>query len=154
MVNSHIILGPRPTPHALKAHSIPANTILTLLKEAENPNLIRIAAMAGSYKWVWWPLDARPHSTQMSSVGRFINAGYKIEEALKDGAVYVHCAAGIHRTGMACYAYYRIVEQQSAEDARASVVSHRSVIGTDAKEKLDWLEEQLAATKLVYQEAF
>lgn len=99
--------------------------------------------MAGGYKWVWWPLDARPYSTQMSSVDRFVNAGYKIEEALKHGTVYVHCAAGIHRTGMATYAYYRICEKQSAEDARASVIAHRSVIGTDAQEKLDWLEEQL-----------
>lgn len=146
--NPDLLLGPRPRRDSLVKHNIPVKTVLTLLKLEEGAELLGAWANQGGYAWRWWPLDARPHSTVMSPVEKFLIAGKKIKEALENGPTYVHCAAGIHRTGMAAYTYYRVEERQSTAEAYDSVVSHRSVIGTDAKEKLEWLEEQLQSASI------
>lgn len=142
-MNHNLILGPRPKHASIIHQRLPVHTIICLLKANEGANDLGVLCRDKGYEWVWWPLDARPHSDDMSPVAKFVIAGKKIAEALKDGSVYVHCAAGIHRTGMAAYSYYRLEEHLSAEEARDTVIAHRNVIGIDAKEKLDWLEEQI-----------
>ncbi len=102
----HLSLGPRPKLRRVErlAHH-GATHVLTLLSERERVTSLEEATREAGMEWLWFPLrggtppqDARAVEVLFRSLDRALEGGAKI---------YVHCAAGIHRTGMITYAYLR-----------------------------------------------
>ncbi|MBZ0234754.1 MAG: tyrosine-protein phosphatase [Deltaproteobacteria bacterium] len=81
--------------------------IVTLLSEREGAPQLGAAVRAAGLGWFWLPLpngtppigDARDRAAQaIAEMSRLIDGG---------SSLLIHCAAGIHRTGMIAYALLR-----------------------------------------------
>jgi protein-tyrosine phosphatase len=81
--------------------------IVTLLSEREGAKTIGAAASSAGLSWIWFPLEnGHPLAADRDEEARqlFDAVGRLLDEG---GAVYIHCSAGIHRTGMIGYALLR-----------------------------------------------
>lgn len=132
-----LLIGPRPTKKALLTHRIPVRSIVTLLKDTEGAQDVGSWAISGGYTWYHEPCDARPWLDTLSPVSTWLDAAYSLDIALSRGAVYLHCAAGIHRTGIVAYTYFREYQHLTHSEAWGKLVAMRPVIGTDMGDKLD-----------------
>lgn len=62
------------------------------------------------------------------------------EELARGGRVYVHCSAGLHRTGMIAYAYFRH-RGLDPQQARAAIRELRELTESELKaERCEWGE--------------
>ena len=133
---NNLTLGPRP-----KLKNIPKLTqrvIFTLLNPEEGPEIIKHVALECGKAWVGCPLDARGHST--SDWPKWLAAVEALELLLKkDITVYLHCAAGIHRTGSLAYLYFRR-QGYSVGGAKKLVFELRPVIKRDIGNKMATIE--------------
>ena len=78
--------------------------VLTLLAASEGAEDIGRAVQMAGLAWVWLPLASAdpPGEDRHEEITQTFEA---VRQALDDGGhVYVHCSAGIHRTGMVTYA--------------------------------------------------
>jgi hypothetical protein len=91
------------------------SAVLTLLHENEGASQIGKQLLAVNIKWIWFPFSAsKPHDeatiyqvhalfTELSSL------------LMSGGKIYIHCSAGIHRTGMITYGFLRFLGKGKAE---------------------------------------
>ena len=77
-----------------------ATHIFTLLAESEGALKIKFATEKAGLEWVWYPMShAEP--PEGSRLEELINVFSVIKGLLSNGSIiYMHCSAGIHRTGM------------------------------------------------------
>jgi protein-tyrosine phosphatase len=113
-------------------------TVLTLLQEKEGAGFIGNALNKVEIDWIWFPFSASsPHQgEQLPQVEQMFR---KVEEALEAGhKIYIHCSAGIHRTGMVTYGLLRYLGQD-AEAALKSLEQLREITAEGATdERLKW----------------
>ena len=89
--------------------------LLTLLQENEGAAAIGKQTETENIAWIWFPFSASsPHE------GEAITQVYSLYNQLSDlvskGAkIYIHCSAGIHRTGMITYGFLRFLEKSRTE---------------------------------------
>lgn len=132
-------IGHRPRVRAvarLKAQGV--THVVTALSEAEGPGPIGTAVRNAGLTWIWIPLGstkvlpARARPDLMAKVD-------EIAAALEAGArVYLHCAAGIHRTGMLSAALmFRLGCEE--DFVRAALATLRPVTAEGVGEaRFDW----------------
>jgi protein-tyrosine phosphatase len=103
-----LMVGHRPKLAVLeKLASDGATHVLTLLSEHEGALEIGEATEEAGMTWLWLPLSSRPEHADESAVRAALKS---VRLALlQGGRVFVHCSAGIHRTGMIAYAILRSV---------------------------------------------
>lgn len=59
-------------------------------------------------------------------------------ELARGGKVYVHCSAGLHRTGMIAYAYFRH-RAMSTQDAKTAILELRELTASElTAERCAW----------------
>lgn len=96
-----LAIGHRPRLRSLRQLTDVGFThILTVLSESEDPYSIRDAAQDVGLTWKWIPIGTTKTlpGRKKPAIRRVLN---QIEEVIANGGfVYVHCSAGIHRTGM------------------------------------------------------
>lgn len=106
-----LVLGPRPGKKSMSRLSeLELTHCCTLLGEKEDPHAIeRICTRLGC-TWLWLPLDGGGldtlKSTPMADHIRRLNTALLGVERPK---VYLHCSAGIHRTGYVAYMLLRVM---------------------------------------------
>lgn len=95
-----------------------ATAVLTLLNENEGAKLIGKQLNNVSIEWIWFPFSA---SNPLEGDDKIlvINLYKQLQVLLEAGGkIYIHCSAGIHRTGMITYGFLRFLgnnKQQSLE---------------------------------------
>ena len=118
--------------------NLPQQVIFTLLNPEEHPEDIKQATLNSGKAWVHAPLDARGQST--SDWVSWLDAAVALKKVLDAGAtVYLHCAAGIHRTGSLAYLYYRR-DGYGTHESRRMVYALRPVIEDQIGDKMDRVE--------------
>jgi protein-tyrosine phosphatase len=77
--------------------------VVTLLNENEGAALIGKQATKFDIEWIWFPFSAsKPH--QGTELNLVYDLYFRLSGLLNEGKkVYIHCSAGIHRTGMITY---------------------------------------------------
>lgn len=103
-----LAIGHRPRVKALLAMKNAGLThVVTLLAESEGARAVGQAVTGAGLEWIWIPLTgADPPTTDDD--GRLREGFEQIRHILNGGArVFVHCSAGIHRTGMFAYGLLR-----------------------------------------------
>ena len=100
-----LAIGHRPRRKAIEGMPASGVThVVTLLCETEGAPAIGADVARAGVKWIWLPLEngEPPPAEKMTD----IQTGFtKIRAALEEGgSLYLHCSAGIHRTGMISYA--------------------------------------------------
>ncbi len=116
--NGSLTIGHRPGGRIISNLKVQGvDHILTLLSEAEGAREIEKGCHRDGVKWIWFPMSsAQVPGEEKSDI--FKELFDEMAKILKNKAkLYLHCSAGIHRTGMITYAFLRYVGL-SAFDAR------------------------------------
>jgi len=82
--------------------------VVTVLSEKEGAPMIGKAVHAAGMKWTWIPLGSARLPMSKEEEEMVLEALGELNRSLDNGAhLFVHCSAGIHRTGMILYALLR-----------------------------------------------
>ena len=125
---ARLILGPRPGKKSkLSIKERGVTNILTLLSDREQPENVRKIAREIGASWHHFAIDGG-HFDTLENVD--LSALFKLYDEIAQASdapiIYLHCSAGIHRTGFVIYALLRY-RGLSAEAARAEVATLRLV---------------------------
>ncbi|MDO6712748.1 tyrosine-protein phosphatase [Aliiglaciecola sp. 2_MG-2023] len=116
LLNGCIAIGHRPKVKMLEnMKACGATHIFTLLSEKEGAKDIGRATVKNGLSWLWLSLESAepPEPSRFEEIDDIFNLCVK---ALQNGAqIYIHCSAGIHRTGMIAYALFRYVGLDSGK---------------------------------------
>lgn len=91
------------------------SVVLTLLNENEGAAQIGRQLQQVNINWIWFPFSAsKPH--EGSSISEVYDLFANLSSLIHAGnKIYVHCSAGIHRTGMITYGFLRSLGTDKAE---------------------------------------
>jgi protein-tyrosine phosphatase len=115
--------------------------LLTLLHENEGAAAIGNQTETVNIAWIWFPFSASsPHEEE--AIAEVYSLYNQLSDLIIDGAkIYIHCSAGIHRTGMITYGFLRFLGKSNIE-AFEILKSLRSVtadqVGAD---RLLWADQ-------------
>lgn len=119
-------LGPRPKEKTIAQMPWYGVThVFTLQAQTEKAVTIGTLVEKHLMNWLWFPMASAdlPSNEKQRELLQLFG---KIREALSEGAaIYVHCAAGIHRTGMIAYGLLRYLGY-SESDADKLLLQLRS----------------------------
>ncbi len=107
----HLAIGHRPSVKMgidLKLQN--TTHILTLLSENEQAKSIQSIALKNHLEWLWFPMTSAqpPDESRYQELAEVFG---KMKVILnKGGKIYIHCSAGIHRTGMISLAFLRYLD--------------------------------------------
>jgi predicted protein tyrosine phosphatase len=104
--------------------SLGCDRLVTLLSAHEGALSVGRAAQEANLAWTWTPLEngRSPEGTAHRELAR---TAIELAARLAEGeGVLIHCAAGLHRTGMLAYAVLRLLGLPP-EAARAAVAEAR-----------------------------
>ncbi len=119
--------------------------VLTLLSEREGAPALGAAARHAGLAWHWLPLpNGDPPPPDRDEEIR--SALTELNAELDDGAsLFIHCSAGIHRTGMIANALIRL-RGIPAVEARHLLAQLRAVTQEGVgRQRLDWAEQLVSA---------
>lgn len=141
-----LILGPRPgkkSKDAIQAQGV--THVLTLLSPREQPDSVSKIARGIGAEWHHFPIDGG-HMDTLAKVdlSRLFLLYDEIVRARQDAVIYLHCSAGIHRTGFIIYALLRY-RGLSPEAARVEVANLRPVTSEQVGEDRLALAEEMFA---------
>jgi len=124
-------------------------TIITLLRESERKTVEEIGKKVHNMdmNWEWFPLSASalPQNNQLEKVREFLAT---IQERLKNGEqIFIHCAAGVHRTGAFTYGLLRYLGN-TAENAKEKIKALRTITYEEAHDKHWAWGEQFGQSRL------
>lgn len=137
VLQGHLAIGHRPKIKIIKSfRNLGVTHVLTLLSESEGAEDIGKEVQGAGIDWIWLPFHSAdpPSEDRRAAVIKTFDV---VRAALDSHArIYVHCSAGIHRTGMITYAFLRYVGF-SAENAMTTLSRLRQVtaegVGDDRK---------------------
>jgi len=83
--------------------------IVTLISEREGASEIGIKIKEQNIEWIWLPMENA--NIKSISPKKFIEYLEIVKEIalIPENNIYIHCSAGIHRTGMITYGVYRLL---------------------------------------------
>lgn len=115
-----------------------ATHILTLLSEHEGGKLISSQAKKAGMEWLWFPMESAnpPAEDRYQELADLFRTMQDIVN--NGGRIYIHCSAGIHRTGMITYTFLRFCGLD-AEAASKKLQALRPVTGDGVgDERMEW----------------
>lgn len=127
-MTAKLILGPRPGKKSKDAIAAQGVTdILTLLSAREQPDSVSKITRGIGASWHHFPIDGG-HIDTLAEVdlSRLYLLYDDIIRSTPDAVIYLHCSAGIHRTGFIIYALLRY-RGLSPDAAREAIMELRSV---------------------------
>lgn len=127
----HIAVGHRPKRLTIKAMpELGITHVLTLLSEYEQGKGIGTRVERMGLTWFWLPLvTAKPPTRDRDE--EIVRLFANMEIALKEEArIFIHCSAGIHRTGMISYGFLRSLGWSVAE-AEEGLATLRPITGKE-----------------------
>ena len=111
---------------------------LTLLSEKEGGKKIQSISKQNNIEWLWFPMESgNPPSEER--INELAELFFKIEHILKNkGKIYIHCSAGIHRTGMITYSFLRFIGKDT-ESAKRKLENLRLITSEGVGDnRIEW----------------
>jgi protein-tyrosine phosphatase len=134
-----LAIGHRPALRKLKSFSAGGVThVATVLSASEQAEKIGEAVRRAGLDWIWVDLGSTK-SLPKRRKPEIIQALGELEAALKQGArIYLHCSAGIHRTGMIAAALLFHLGH-GEQEVRAALDLLRPITARDmGEQRFDW----------------
>ncbi len=115
--NGYLAIGHKPggkiSYESLKDEN--TSSVLTLLNENEGAALIGKQLTKVNIEWIWFPFSASKPLNGDDKIKVF-DLYKKLSGLLEnDGKIYIHCSAGIHRTGMITYGLLRFLGNEKLQ---------------------------------------
>ncbi|MEA2041981.1 MAG: tyrosine-protein phosphatase [Bacteroidota bacterium] len=143
--NGSLAIGPRPTFEKVEELSkLGVTTIVTLLKDSEKgvEDLGHKIEALKMY-WIWFPLSAKNFNFNRKYKIKSTNDIYAnlIDRLSKNEKIFIHCAAGVHRTGAFSNGLLRTTGV-SVDKAKELIYEMRPVSAIEAVSKhWNWSEK-------------
>ncbi|PYG26428.1 protein-tyrosine phosphatase family protein [Pelagimonas varians] len=147
-----ISLGPRPGKKSIKRlQDLNLTHCCTLLSEREGAPLIaKVCAQLGTAErpceWVWLPIEGgNQEALRQTDILSLVE---NLREAIAntpDVHIYLHCSAGIHRTGFFAYILLRLMGHDSAA-ALGELADLRHVTSNQVGEERIELADEFVAS--------
>jgi predicted protein tyrosine phosphatase len=139
ILSGALAIGHRPPLRALPAMKRAGVThIATVLSRAESAETIGAAVKQTDLEWIWIELGSTktlPARRKPEIVDALITMASVLEAG---GRIYLHCSAGIHRTGMIAAALLFHLGRDEAQ-TKATLAALRPLTATDVGEaRLEW----------------
>ena len=141
LLNGHLAIGHKPGKklsfNQLKSEGV--TTVITLLNDNEGAANIAQQSVQAAIEWIGFPFSAAPQSNDPDEVLKLLSQLQ--QRLLNGGKIYVHCSAGIHRTGMIAYSLLRYLGC-TADDAFKKLSILRPVTAAQVgTERLAWADQ-------------
>lgn len=139
VLSGALAIGHRPPLRALAAMRRAGVThLVTVLSGAEDAEAVGAAAARAGIEWIWIEVGSTKTLPQRRRPD-IVEALHAMAQALQEGGrIYLHCSAGIHRTGMVAAALLFHLGRDEAQ-TRATLAALRPLTATDVGEaRLDW----------------
>jgi len=139
-----LALGHRPSTKLVQDLKLQGTChIFSLLSESEEAKKIKTLAEKSGMNWIWFPMTSAqaPKETRADELKEVFQL---ISSVLKShGKIYIHCSAGIHRTGMITYSLLRYLGYSEKEtESLLTQLRTETAKGVGEHRKL-WAEELL-----------
>jgi protein-tyrosine phosphatase len=137
--NGHLAIGHRPSAKLVSDLKLQKAThILTLLSEHEGALLIKTTTQQQQMDWLWFPMEsAKPPTEEQLKV--LTQVFVQLNQILNNGGnIYLHCSAGIHRTGMISYAFLRFIGNEHVEATKLLTKLRTVTIDGVGEERVAW----------------
>ena len=145
-----LILGPRPGKKSVAALSPRGITLCcTLLGAREDVQPVRRICQKLECHWIWLPIEGgRLEVLGATNLVDHVRTLIDAIEQEPEPRIYIHCSAGIHRTGFFAYILLRL-QGLCRREAEAELGRLRAVTAAQVgPDRLDLAEERLHGTKL------
>lgn len=144
----HLAIGHRPSAKLVADLKLQNTShLLTLLSEGEGSRNIKILCDKSDMGWLWFPMKSAgsPAEDRLQELADLFQ---KMESILKDGGkIYIHCSAGIHRTGMITFAFLRFIGLD-IEEAKTKLTELRPTTSEGVGEdRMEWGNSVLTQLK-------
>jgi hypothetical protein len=139
LLSGALAIGHRPALRKLSGLSGSGIThVATVLSASEHAQGIGDAVRAAGLGWIWIELGSTKNLPKRRTP-EIVKALDELEALLKHGArIYLHCSAGIHRTGMIAAALLFHLGHREQE-TRAALERLRPITARDmGEERFDW----------------
>lgn len=139
ILSGALAIGHRPPLRALPRMRLAGVThVVTVLSDRERPQPIAEAARAAGLEWIWVELGSTKNLP--------VRAKPDIAEALRSlvsvleggGRIYLHCSAGIHRTGMIAAALLFHLGRGEAEVSETLTLLRPVTADGLGQDRFDW----------------
>ena len=142
VLNGYVGIGHRPKVKQLQnLKKDGVSHIFTLLSEKEGAKQLETAFNQAGLDWIWLPLTSAepPGDERVEEIRQVFS---ECKQQLETGAkIYIHCSAGIHRTGMISYALLRFLGYD-VEVAKCLLAEMREITAEQAgADRLAWSEQ-------------
>lgn len=117
--------------------------VVTLLKESESAKIVEVNTHSAGLEWIWLPVP-NGNYPEGEVHQRLLDAMPKLSRLLDEGkSLFVHCSAGIHRTGTVAYGLLRW-RGMEPEEAMQVIHSIRPITAEGMLEKrMRWGDENV-----------
>jgi protein-tyrosine phosphatase len=152
--NGNIAIGHRPKLKAISSlKNVGITHVLTLLSAREDADSINKACQKAKLAWLHFPLPSADLISN-NEINTVIDLYKQLHDILSSGgSIYIHCSAGIHRTGMITYGFLRFmgIPQNDAEAIlqKLRLQTHKDL----GEERLKW-GDQFDPLSLLSQASF
>lgn len=145
--NVTLFIGPRPGKKTLDAlKGLDLTHCCTLLSEREGAPAIRSICGKIGCDWIWVPLEGgRVEVLREAGLADLVRTFLEAVGETPEPRIYLHCSAGIHRTGFFAYVLLRL-RGRDRDTALRELTALRPVTGEDVGgERLDLADEMVTA---------
>ena len=135
----HLAIGHRPSTKLVSDLKLQNTThLLTLLSEGEGSTDVKSLCKKSDLSWLWYPMKSASSPSE-DRLQELADLFQEMESILNDGGkIYVHCSAGIHRTGMITFAFLRFIGL-SIEEAESKLAELRPTTSEGVgEERMEW----------------
>jgi protein-tyrosine phosphatase len=126
------------------------NLILTLQGEQEKPEEIGKACAENSIEWLHFPVMGAGNFTLLKIKDQLIELYIYLFKRLKTERIklFVHCAAGVHRTGVFLYGLIRLSGENSEDSYSLLKVIRAHTYNHVGKERISFFETAITKSLL------
>lgn len=108
---ANLVIGPRPGKKSLdRLGDLSLTHCCTLLGEKEDPQAIERICKRLRCAWIWMPITGGgEEALKAAPMADYIGTLNTAIASTNNPKIYLHCSAGIHRTGYVAYIFLRIM---------------------------------------------
>ncbi len=145
--NTRLVIGPRPGKKSIDMlAALNLTHCCTLLSEREDVQPIRKICKKLGCDWIWLPIEGgKLDILRQTDLKGHVQAFVQQTKNVPTPHVYIHCSAGIHRTGFFVYVLLRL-RGLDREAANVELSNIRAVTAEQVgPERLDLADELVAS---------
>lgn len=134
-----LAIGHRPGARAIRRFPAAGVThVVTVLAASENLDVVRSAVEAAGLGWIWLPLGSTKNLPARGKPEIRQSLDAMADALAAGGRLYLHCSAGLHRTGMIAAALlFRL--GCDADEVRETIAALRPLTASEMGEaRLEW----------------